>query len=85
MGNPFPEEANRRLTDVLADIHFAPTEQAAENVRRRCGAVEEVYATGNTVIDALLEVVQDDYAFHVPILAGLDFPACRCVTVHRRE
>jgi len=86
LGNPFPEEANRRLTDVLADIHFAPTEQAAENVRREVRGSKEVYITGNTVIDALLEVVQDDYAFRVPILAGLDFSRpVIVVTVHRRE
>ena len=73
LGNPFPEEANRRLTDVLAEIHFAPTEQAAENIRREVRGSKEVYITGNTVIDALLQVVEEDYQFRTPALAGLDF------------
>ncbi|HHT74273.1 MAG TPA: UDP-N-acetylglucosamine 2-epimerase (non-hydrolyzing) [Firmicutes bacterium] len=86
LGNPFPEEANRRLTDVLAEIHFAPTEQAAENIRREVRGSKEVYITGNTVIDALLQVVEEDYQFRTPALAGLDFSKpIVVVTVHRRE
>lgn len=84
--NPFPEEANRRLIDVLAELHFAPTEQAAANLRCEVGGTAEIYVTGNTVIDALLSVVERDYKFNNPTLAELDFSRpVIVVTVHRRE
>ncbi|RED49858.1 non-hydrolyzing UDP-N-acetylglucosamine 2-epimerase [Aestuariispira insulae] len=54
---PWPEEMNRVLTDAICDMRFAPTDGSAENLRR-CGYGEDsIYVTGNTVIDALLEVV----------------------------
>lgn len=53
---PFPEEINRRLTSVLADLHFAPTHWAAGNLRREGVAEERIFVTGNTGIDALLWV-----------------------------
>lgn len=52
---PFPEEMNRSLISVLGDLHFAPTAQAAENLRQ-AGITAGVHVTGNTVVDALLEV-----------------------------
>ena len=52
---PFPEEMNRSLISVLGDLHFAPTTQAVENLRR-VGVTSGVHLTGNTVVDALLEV-----------------------------
>lgn len=55
--SPWPEEANRRLTGALADLHFAPTPRARDNLLREGVAAECVQVTGNTVIDALLEVV----------------------------
>lgn len=55
--SPWPEEANRRLTAPLSALHFAPTEQAGRNLARE-GIVDGVHVTGNTVIDALLDVVQ---------------------------
>jgi UDP-N-acetylglucosamine 2-epimerase (non-hydrolysing) len=55
--NPFPEEMARRLTTRLASIHFAPTQSAAENLQRE-GITENVFITGNTVIDALFETIQ---------------------------
>jgi UDP-N-acetylglucosamine 2-epimerase (non-hydrolysing) len=51
--SPFPEEANRVLTSPLASLHFAPTQLAAENLRREHVAAERIFVTGNTVIDAL--------------------------------
>jgi UDP-N-acetylglucosamine 2-epimerase (non-hydrolysing) len=54
---PWPEEMNRRLTTVLAALHFAPTQWARDNLLREGVAAEVVHVTGNTVIDALLEVV----------------------------
>ncbi len=52
--SPFPEEINRRLVGVLADLHFAPTADAARNLRREGVAPRAVVRTGNTVTDALL-------------------------------
>jgi UDP-N-acetylglucosamine 2-epimerase (non-hydrolysing) len=50
---PFPEEVNRRVTGILADLHFAPTERAAAQLRAEGVNPEAVLVTGNTVIDAL--------------------------------
>jgi len=54
--SPWPEEANRRLTGALARLHFAPTTEAAENLRKENIPEEQIMVTGNTVIDALFEV-----------------------------
>jgi UDP-N-acetylglucosamine 2-epimerase (non-hydrolysing) len=56
LARPFPEEANRRLTSVLADLHFAPTPGARANLLREGTPAERIFVTGNTVIDALLAV-----------------------------
>ena len=58
MHAPFPEEMNRRIAGVLADIHFAPTETARQNLLREGIANENIFITGNTVIDALLSVAK---------------------------
>jgi UDP-N-acetylglucosamine 2-epimerase (non-hydrolysing) len=55
--SPWPEEANRKLTGVLAALHFAPTETSRQNLLREGVDASSVYVTGNTVIDALLDVV----------------------------
>ncbi len=55
---PFPEEINRKITSCVADIHFAPTEQAKQNLLNEGVLEESIHVTGNTVIDALLEVVE---------------------------
>lgn len=54
--SPFPEEMNRRLTGVLADLHFAPTERNKENLLSEGVAEENILVTGNTVVDAILWV-----------------------------
>lgn len=54
---PWPEEINRRVTDAIADIFFAPTASARDNLLRENVAADRIHVTGNTVIDALLEVV----------------------------
>lgn len=54
---PYPEEVNRRVTAVVADLHFAPTETARQNLLREGVPNTQVHVTGNTVIDALLAVV----------------------------
>lgn len=56
--SPWPEEANRKLTGALASLHFAPTEISANNLRAEAVAETGIVITGNTVIDALLEVVE---------------------------
>jgi UDP-N-acetylglucosamine 2-epimerase (non-hydrolysing) len=55
---PFPEEINRHVTGVIADIHFAPTQWAQDNLLREGIRQENIFVTGNTVIDALLAVVE---------------------------
>jgi len=54
---PYPEEINRRVTDILADLYFAPTEQSRENLLREGVSSDSIVVTGNTVIDALLMTV----------------------------
>lgn len=56
--SPWPEEANRQLTGVLANYHFAPTESAYQNLRKEDVDSVQIVVTGNTVIDALLQVKQ---------------------------
>lgn len=89
---PWPEEMNRRLTDVLADVHFAPTRRAYENLVREGVSPACVHLTGNTVIDALMEVdrrIANDTALQNDLAAGFPFldAAKRLVLVtgHRRE
>jgi UDP-N-acetylglucosamine 2-epimerase (non-hydrolysing) len=81
--DPFPEEANRRLISQLAQLHFAPTERSAANCRAS-GVVGEVLVTGNTVIDALLQMAKQAPRLDLP---GLDWQGQRVLlaTVHRRE
>jgi UDP-N-acetylglucosamine 2-epimerase (non-hydrolysing) len=54
---PWPEEINRRVTGAIADLHFAPTERAQENLENEGVPASRIVLTGNTVIDSLLEVV----------------------------
>lgn len=56
--SPWPEEANRQLTGVLANYHFAPTQSSYENLIKENVNPEDIIVTGNTVIDALLQVKQ---------------------------
>ena len=86
--NPFPEEMNRRLISSVTTIHFAPTEQSAENLRREGVAPENILVTGNTVIDALLEIVKSRRNLLDPYLPpGFVRNGHRLllVTAHRRE
>ncbi|WP_431844644.1 non-hydrolyzing UDP-N-acetylglucosamine 2-epimerase [Peribacillus simplex] len=81
--SPFPEEMNRQLTGVLADLHFAPTKRAAENLLAENKNNDYIHITGNTVIDALKTTIQKDYMH--PILSGLNGDKMLLMTVHRRE
>lgn len=84
---PFPEEINRRLNSVMAQLHFAPTSLAAENLLREGIDQEMIFITGNTVIDALQTTVQPAFNFSDPLLQKLDFSRFRVLLVeaHRRE
>lgn len=81
--NPYPEEANRRLISQITQLHFAPTPWAVENLHRS-GVLGEIHMTGNTVIDALLNIVATKAVCNIP---GLDWDSYRVLlaTVHRRE
>lgn len=85
--SPFPEEINRHLTAVLADLHFAPTATAKENLLKEGVPPEKIFVTGNTVIDALLSTVKQNYRFSHPRLGEIDYGRKKVllVTTHRRE
>lgn len=88
---PWPEEVNRRVTGVVADLHFAPTQAAADALTAENVDPARIHITGNTVIDALLATQAQLHA-RPEIAAGLDDLAARfagrrivAVTSHRRE
>lgn len=88
---PWPEEVNRRIVAPIAALHFAPTDTAAEALRRENIAPPAIHVTGNTVIDALL-ATRARIAEQPGLAAGLDDLAARfagrkliLVTTHRRE
>lgn len=90
--SPWPEEINRKLTGAIADLHFAPTPWARDNLLREGVGEATVSVTGNTVIDALLEVagrlkdnaaLAQEMAAHFPFLDG--GKRLILVTGHRRE
>lgn len=88
---PWPEEVNRRIVAPIADQHFAPTETAAEALRRENVDAASIHVTGNTVIDAL-HATRARIAADPSLAAGLDAIAGRfagkrlvLVTTHRRE
>lgn len=85
--SPFPEEMNRCLTGRIADLHFSPTQQNRENLLKENISDDNIFITGNTVIDALKTTVKDDYKFSDDTLNNLDFENKRViiVTAHRRE
>lgn len=90
--SPWPEEANRKLTGALAKWHFAPTESSKENLVREGVNDRDIYVTGNTVVDALLDTVmrvnsesgrRAELEDRFPWLEGAD--RIILVTGHRRE
>jgi UDP-N-acetylglucosamine 2-epimerase len=80
---PFPEEINRRVADLIADAFFAPTERARDTLLREGCRAEDIFVTGNTVVDALLEIAAQ------PCPAGVipfqDDRRFVLITAHRRE
>lgn len=89
---PFPEEINRRVTGAVADLHFAPTTAARDNLLAERVAPDTIFVTGNTVVDALLSVsarLADDVALRSQFDRQFDFldagKRLILVTGHRRE
>ncbi|MCD1260901.1 UDP-N-acetylglucosamine 2-epimerase (non-hydrolyzing) [Paenibacillus athensensis] len=81
--SPYPEEMNRQLTGVLSDLHFAPTDWSAANLRKENKSEPQIYVTGNTVTDVFQYTIRED--FNHPLL---DWAAGRrliLMTAHRRE
>lgn len=81
--SPYPEEMNRQLTGVLADLHFAPTEKSKQNLLDENKPEDRIVVTGNTVIDALKTTVQVHYTH--PILEKIGNDKLILLTAHRRE
>ncbi|QCX33379.1 UDP-N-acetylglucosamine 2-epimerase (non-hydrolyzing) [Caloramator sp. E03] len=84
---PYPEEMNRKLTGALADLHFAPTLKAKQNLLREGINEEDIFITGNTVIDAMESTVKKDYVFETKKLNKIDYNNKKVImmTAHRRE
>ena len=95
INSPFPEEFNRQLTSKITELHFAPTEIARQNLLDERVSDSQIFVTGNTVIDALLSMVEKARAvnFSDSVLEGapflkqakIDIPRIVLVTGHRRE
>jgi UDP-N-acetylglucosamine 2-epimerase (non-hydrolysing) len=85
--NPFPEEMNRRLTSVLTSMHLAPTPLACRELQREGTPSERIVVTGNTVVDALHQLLREPFDYRGTPLDGIPFDGHRVmvVTSHRRE
>ncbi|MGE6257872.1 non-hydrolyzing UDP-N-acetylglucosamine 2-epimerase [Heyndrickxia sporothermodurans] len=81
--SPYPEEMNRQLTGILADLHFSPTDKAANNLLKENKKAESIFITGNTAIDALKTTVKNEYTHEVLEKVGQD--RLVLLTAHRRE
>lgn len=81
--SPYPEEMNRQLTGVLADLHFAPTSWSANNLRRENKQEDTIYTTGNTITDVFRYTVKED--FRHDILDKVQGKRLILMTAHRRE
>jgi UDP-N-acetylglucosamine 2-epimerase (non-hydrolysing) len=83
--DPFPEEINRRLTSQLTSLHLAPTPTSRSNLLREGIAAGDVAVTGNTVIDALMDIVSRGLPLENPALEVMDAGPAVLITSHRRE
>ena len=81
--SPYPEEMNRQMTGVLADLHFAPTNISKQNLLSEGKKEEQIFVTGNTAIDALKTTIKSNY-YH-PLLEKLEGKRMILLTAHRRE
>lgn len=81
--SPYPEEVNRQVTGIMADLHFAPTDMSKDNLIKEGKKENSIYVTGNTAIDALNTTVKSDYTHEVIKKIGND--KMILLTAHRRE
>lgn len=81
--SPFPEEVNRQITGVIADLHFAPTTKSEKNLLKENKKEETIFVTGNTAIDALKTTVKETYKHEIIEKIGSD--RMILLTAHRRE
>ena len=81
--SPYPEEMNRQLTGVMADLHFSPTAKSATNLQKENKDESRIFITGNTAIDALKTTVKETYSH--PVLEKLGSDRLVLMTAHRRE
>ncbi|MFJ5759297.1 non-hydrolyzing UDP-N-acetylglucosamine 2-epimerase [Neobacillus sp. NPDC093182] len=81
--SPYPEEMNRQLTGVLADLHFSPTSQSKQNLLVENKKEKDIFVTGNTAIDALKTTVKNNYDH--PIFEKVGNDRLVLMTAHRRE
>jgi UDP-N-acetylglucosamine 2-epimerase (non-hydrolysing) len=85
--HPYPEEINRVMTSSLADLHFAPTEASRSNLLKENIPLSKIFVTGNTVIDALLDVAGREYQFEDTLCDIFSDNTTKKIllTTHRRE
>ncbi|CEH35576.1 non-hydrolyzing UDP-N-acetylglucosamine 2-epimerase [Romboutsia lituseburensis] len=81
--SPYPEEINRQITGIIADMHFAPTEIAKQNLINEGKKEDTIYVTGNTAIDALNTTVRNDY--NHKYIDNIKSNRLILITAHRRE
>lgn len=81
--SPYPEEVNRQVTGIIADMHFAPTENSKKNLLKEGKKEDNIYVTGNTAIDALKTTVKENYRNEV--IENLGNDKMILLTAHRRE
>ncbi|MEH7274098.1 UDP-N-acetylglucosamine 2-epimerase (non-hydrolyzing) [Neobacillus vireti] len=81
--SPYPEEMNRQLTGVMADLHFSPTNVSKQNLLQENKQEQSIFVTGNTAIDALKTTVRANYSH--PVLEQLGNDRLILMTAHRRE
>ncbi|SFT25244.1 non-hydrolyzing UDP-N-acetylglucosamine 2-epimerase [Paenibacillus sp. BC26] len=81
--SPYPEEMNRQLAGVLSDVHFAPTDRAADNLRKENKSESTIYITGNTATDVFQYTV--DKSFTHPVIEWAAGKRMILMTAHRRE
>ncbi len=81
--SPYPEEMNRQMVGVLADMHFAPTENSKKSLLKEGKDESKIYVTGNTAIDALATTVKEEYSH--PVFDWIGEDRLILLTAHRRE
>lgn len=85
--SPWPEEINRRLTDIVSDLYFAPTHHNRDNLIREGASPSHIFVTGQPGVDAAMGAYNADHCFQETALNTLDFKVQKVivVTAHRRE